>query len=157
MKETERIREQLNRAFAGGAWHGPGVLETLENVTASQAAAKPIIGAHSIWELVLHIKAWEDACRRRLSGDRAELPDEEDWPQVTETSEEAWQNTLAALRENHQKFYEAIASVDEARLDQPILEGMTTVYATLHGALQHDLYHAGQIAILKKASTGETV
>ena len=157
MKETERIREQLNRAFAGEAWHGPGVLEILENVTASQAAAKPIVGAHSIWELVLHIKAWEDACRRRLSGDRAELPDEENWPPVDETTDEAWENTLAALRENHQKFSDAIASVDESRLDEPILEGMKSVYATLHGAVQHDLYHAGQIAILKKASTGETV
>lgn len=157
MKEIERIREQLERAFAGAAWHGPGVLEVLENVTASQAAAKPVVGAHSIWELVLHIKAWEDACRRRLSGDRAELSDEEDWPQVDETSDEAWQSTLTALRENHQKFSDAIASVDESRLDDPILEGMNTVYATLHGAVQHDLYHAGQIAILKKASTGETV
>ncbi len=157
MKETDRIREQLERAFSGGAWHGPGVLEILENVTASQAAAKPIVGAHSIWELVLHIKAWEDACRRRLSGDRAELPDEEDWPQVNETSDEAWEKTLAGLRENHQKFSDAIASVDESRLDEPILDGMKTVYATLHGAVQHDLYHAGQIAILKKASTGETV
>ena len=157
MKETDRIREQLERAFSGGAWHGPGVLEILENVTASQAAAKPIVGAHSIWELVLHIKAWEDACRRRLSGDRAELPDEEDWPQVNETSDEAWEKTLAGLRENHQKFSDAIATVDESRLDEPILDGMKTVYATLHGAVQHDLYHAGQIAILKKASTGETV
>lgn len=157
MKETERIREQLERAFEGGAWHGPGVLEILENVTASQAAVKPIVGAHSIWELVLHIKAWEDACRRRLSGDRAELSDEEDWPQVDETSDEAWESTLTALRENHKKFSEAIASVNESRLDEPILEGMKTVYATLHGAVQHDLYHAGQIAILKKASTGETV
>ena len=157
MKETDRIREQLERAFTGGAWHGPGVLEILENVTASQAAAKPIAGAHSIWELVLHIKAWEDACRRRLSGDRAELPDEEDWPPVNETSDEAWEMTLAALRENHQKFSDAIAAVDESLLDEPILDGMKTVYATLHGALQHDLYHAGQIAILKKASTGETV
>ena len=157
MKETERIREQLERAFEGGAWHGPGVLEILENVTASQAAAKPIVGAHSIWELVLHIKAWEDACRRRLSGDRAELSDEEDWPQVDETSDEAWESTLAALRENHKKFSDAIASVNESRLDEPILEGMKTAYATLHGAVQHDLYHAGQIAILKKASTGETV
>ena len=70
MKETERIREQLKRAFEGGAWHGPGVLEILENVSAAQAATHPIEGAHSIWELVLHIKAWEDACRRRLSGER---------------------------------------------------------------------------------------
>ena len=157
MKETERIREQLNRAFEGGAWHGPGVLEILENVSATQAASHPIVGAHSIWELVLHIKAWEDACRRRLSGDRAELTDEEDWPAVAETSDEAWKKTLTALREGHQQFSDAIASVDDTRLDEPILEGMNSVYATLHGAVQHDLYHAGQIAILKKASTGETV
>ena len=156
MKETERIREQLNRAFEGGAWHGPGVLEILENVSATQAASHPIVGAHSIWELVLHIKAWEDACRRRLSGDRAELTDEEDWPAFAETSDEAWKKTLTALREGHQKFSDAIASVDDTRLDEPILEGMNSVYATLHGAVQHDLYHAGQIAILKKASTGET-
>jgi uncharacterized damage-inducible protein DinB len=157
MKETERIREQLKRAFEGGAWHGPGVLEILENVSAAQAATHPIEGAHSIWELVLHIKAWEDACRRRLSGDRAELTDEEDWPAVAETSDDAWRKTLTVLREGHQKFSDAIASVDDARLDEPILQGMKSVYATLHGAVQHDLYHAGQIAILKKASTGETV
>jgi uncharacterized damage-inducible protein DinB len=157
MKETERIREQLKRAFEGGAWHGPGVLEILENVSAVKAASHSIAGAHSIWELVLHIKAWEDACRRRLSGDRAELTDEEDWPAVPETSDDAWRNTLTALREGHQKFSDAIASVDDTRLDEPILEGMKTVYATLHGAVQHDLYHAGQIAILKKASTGETL
>jgi uncharacterized damage-inducible protein DinB len=156
MKETERIREQLKRAFEGGAWHGPGVLEILENVSAAQAASHPIAGAHSIWDLVLHIKTWEDACRRRLSGDRAELTDEEDWPAVTETSDDAWQKTLTALREAHQKFSDAIASVDDTRLDEPILEGMKSVYATLHGAVQHDLYHAGQIAILKKAS-GEIV
>ncbi len=157
MKETERIRDQLERAFTGNAWHGPGVLEILENVTASQAAARPIAGAHSIWELVLHIKAWENACWRRLSGDRAELPDAEDWPQVDETSDQAWEHTLVALRENHQKLSDAIASLDESRLNEPILDGMPSIYITLHGAVQHDLYHAGQIAILKKASTGETI
>lgn len=157
MKETERIREQLRRAFSGGAWHGPSVLEILENATASQAVARPITGAHSIWELVLHIKAWDDACRRRLLGDRAQLTDEEDWLSVGETSDEAWDKTLAALREGHQKLSEAIATVEETRLDEPIMQDMSTVYATLHGAVQHNLYHAGQIAILKKASTGETV
>jgi uncharacterized damage-inducible protein DinB len=157
MKETDRIRDQLKRAFAGGAWHGPGVLEILENVTASQAAAHPIAGAHSIWELVLHIKAWEDACRRRLTGDRAELSDEEDWPPINETSDKAWSDILIGLREGHQRLSDAIASVDEARLNEPILEGMPSIYVTLHGVVQHDLYHAGQIAILKKASTGETV
>ncbi len=157
MKETERIRDQLQRAFAGDAWHGPSVLEILENVTASQATTRPIAGAHSIWELVLHIKAWSDACRRRIAGDRAELADEENFPTIDDTSDEAWQNTQTSLRESHQRLNEAIAAVDEKRLDEPILEGMPSVYITLHGAVQHSLYHAGQIAILKKATTGETV
>ena len=157
MKETERIRDQLQRAFVGDAWHGPSVLEILENVTASQAATRPIAGAHSIWELVLHIKAWSDACRRRLAGDRAELADVENFPAIDDTSDEAWQNTQTSLRESHQRLNEAIAAVDEKRLDEPILEGMPSVYITLHGAVQHSLYHAGQIAILKKATTGETV
>ena len=157
MKETDRIRDQLDRAFTGNAWHGPSVSEVLENVTASQAAARPIAGAHTIWELVLHIRAWENACRRRLEGDRAELPDEEDWQTFDDTSDEAWQSTLKSLKESHQRLIDAIAKVADARLDEPILEGMPSIYVTLHGAVQHDLYHAGQIAILKKASTGETV
>lgn len=157
MKETERIRDQLQRAFAGDAWHGPAVLEVLENVTASQAAMRPIAGAHSIWELVLHIGAWTDACRRRLAGDRAELADEENFPPIADTSDKAWENTLRSLRESHQQLSDAIASVDETRLDNPILEGMPSIYITLQGAVQHSLYHTGQIAILKKATTGETV
>lgn len=157
MKETDRIRDQLRRAFEGDAWHGPGLMEILQNVTASQAAARPIPGVHSIWELVVHIQAWEGAGRRRLQGDRAELPDEEDWTVINDTSDEAWEKTLNNLREGNRRLSEAIAAVDDARLEEPILEGMRSIYGTLHGVIQHDLYHAGQIAILKKASTGETV
>jgi uncharacterized damage-inducible protein DinB len=154
MEEIERIETQLKLAFEGGAWHGPGVLETLDGVSARQAAAHPIPGVHSIWELVLHIAAWEGACRRRLTGDRAELSTEEDWPPVNDTSGAAWAMTKAALIEGHHKLRELIALLEESRLDEPILENMPSVYVTIHGAIQHDLYHAGQIAILKKAAFG---
>lgn len=154
MKECERIDDQLKRAFEGGAWHGPGVLEILNGVTAAQAAARPIPEAHSIWELVLHIAAWEGACRRRLEGDRAQLPDAEDWPSVNDTSDAAWEGTKATLVAGHQKLRQAIARVEDSRLDEPILPELSTVYVTLHGAIQHDLYHAGQIAVLKKAVGG---
>lgn len=154
MEEIDRIETQLKLAFEGGAWHGPGVLETLDGVSARQAAAHPISGVHSIWELVLHIAAWEGACRRRLTGDRAELSTEEDWPPVNDTSEAAWAMTKAALIEGHHKLRESIALLEEGRLDEPILENMPSVYVTIHGAIQHDLYHAGQIAILKKAAFG---
>jgi uncharacterized damage-inducible protein DinB len=158
MSEIERIEEQLKLAFEGGAWHGPGVMETLEGVTAHQAAAHPLPGVHSIWELVVHIAAWEDACRRRLAGDRAELSTDEDWPPVTDTTESAWASTKSALIEGHHKLRESIAFLTEARLDEPILQNMRSVYVNIHGVIQHDLYHAGQIAILKKAAFGaETI
>jgi uncharacterized damage-inducible protein DinB len=149
--ELERIEDQLKRAFEGEAWHGPSVLEILKDVTAAQAAARPLPGAHNIWELVLHIAAWEEACRRRLEGDRAELSDSEDWRAITGTGEAAWEQVKAFLIEGHRRLRAAIAKVDESRLDEPILPGMPSVYITLHGVIQHDLYHAGQIGILKKA------
>lgn len=151
MTEVERIVKQFRRAFEGKAWHGPALLELLNGVEARDAAAHAIPSAHSIWEIVLHIAAWKGAGIRRLEGDRAELSDAEDWPRVTETTDEAWQNAKEGLTTIHQQLLEAISQLDDPRLNETIVEGLSTVYATLHGILQHDLYHAGQIAILKKA------
>ena len=154
MTELERISDQLDRAHHGNAWHGPSVLEILKDITADQAASKPLASAHSIWELTLHIGAWERAGVRRLRGDRAELKDVENWAPVGEVNEEAWELCKARLTHGTDELQKAIASVDESRLHEPILDGMPTVYVTLHGIIQHSLYHAGQIAILKKAIIG---
>jgi uncharacterized damage-inducible protein DinB len=155
MNEVERINNQFQRAFEGEAWHGPSVLSLLEGVTATQASAHPIPGAHSIWELTLHIAAWESAIARRLRGDRAQLSNEEDWPSINDTSEESWESTIQHLRDNHRALLDAISKVDQSNLDRPIIEDpdqpFSSVYVTLQGGVQHDLYHAGQIAILKKA------
>ena len=157
MTEVERIADQLRRAFEGEAWHGPSVLKLLEGIEATQAAAHPIPAAHSIWELVLHIAAWKDAGKRRLEGDRARLTDAEDWPSVTDTTEQAWKGTRQKLIDCQTKLLDAVSRLDESRLDEPIIKDPSTpfssVYVTLQGVVQHDLYHAGQIAILKKALT----
>jgi uncharacterized damage-inducible protein DinB len=152
MTEIERILDQLKRAYEGGAWHGPSVREAIAGVTAAQAHARPLPNAHSIWELVQHIAVWESAARRRLEGDRAaiDISSPDDWPPADDTSEAAWEQAKAALDRGHEALREAISRVSEERLDEPILEGMSTVYVTLHGAIQHDLYHAGQISMLKK-------
>jgi len=155
VSEVERIRDQFRRAFEGEAWHGPSVLALLDGVTAQQAAAHPIQGAHSIWELTLHIAAWERACKRRLEGDPAQLTDEEDWEPIDDTSEAAWEQTKQQLIDNHRELMQAIARLDESRLNEPIIKDpnipFSSVYVTLQGGVQHDLYHAGQIAIVKKA------
>lgn len=153
--EVDRIRDQFRRAFDGEAWHGPSVLALLNGVTAQQAAAHPIPGAHSIWELTQHIEAWERACLRRLGGDPARLTDEEDFRPVNDTSDAAWESAKQQLTTTHRELLDAIANLDESRLNEPIITNSdasySSVYVTLHGGVQHDLYHAGQIAILKKA------
>ena len=150
MSEIERIKDQLRRAFEGSAWHGPSLKELVSDVTAEKAAARPLAGAHNIWEIVLHIAAWHEGARLRLAGQRAELSTEEDWPPVADKSEAAWLAALETLERNNQRLRAALDSLDEARLNEPIVEGMSSVYVTLHGIIQHDLYHAGQIALLKK-------
>ena len=153
MTEIDRILDQLKRAYEANAWHGPSIKELLNGITAEQAHARPLTNAHSIWELVHHIAVWEDVGRRRLEGDPAEVPisSPKDWPPTEDASDAAWEKAKAALERGHQALVEAISRVAESRLDEPILEGKSTVYVTLHGVIQHDLYHAGQIAILKKA------
>ncbi len=98
---------------------------------APQAASRPFPGKHSIWEIALHI-AWERACCRRLGGERAELPDVEDWPEVTNTNEQSWQRAKTVLRQAQDELCDAVSQLDESRLDEPIIEGMSSVYVTVH-------------------------
>jgi len=151
MSEVDRIVDQLTRAFEGEAWHGSAVLEILNETSARQATTRPIDGAHTIWETALHITAWLRACRRRLEGDRAELSDSEDWPAVIHTTDEAWREVVTAMKQALDELRAVISSLDDSRLEQPIIAGMSSVYITLHGVIQHSLYHAGQMGILKKA------
>jgi uncharacterized damage-inducible protein DinB len=153
MSEATRIADQLRRAFDGEAWHGDSVFEILEGVTAAQAAARPIAGAHTIWELVLHIAAWDGAVPRRLGGVAVELSDAENFPPVTDTSDAAWRAVLAQVRRVHEELVAAVAALPDSRLSDlvPGKQGAHyNFYYMVHGVVQHELYHAGQIALLKK-------
>ena len=150
MTEIERITDQLRRAFEGEAWCGSALREVLADVTAESAARRMLANAHSVWEIVLHVAAWKDAVRRRLAGERVVTPAEGDFPSVVETDATAWRNAIEMLETRHTELREAVARLDDAWLEEPIVEGMSSLYVTLHGAVQHDLYHAAQIALLKK-------
>jgi uncharacterized damage-inducible protein DinB len=157
MTEIERLADQLQHAFYADAWCGPSLLETLEGVDAAQAAARPLARAHSIWEIVLHVSGWKRVVHRRLEGEGVRLPEEGDWPEVREASEQSWQATLARLLARHEALLAAVRGLDEARLDEVLITessretgGGVSCYVTLHGAAQHDLYHGGQISLLMK-------
>ena len=89
MSEIKRIHDQLRRAFEGTAWHGPSLKEILADISSDKAAANPIPGLHSIWEIVLHITAWDGIVKRRLGGEIVEPSDQEDWPAIQDRSDQA--------------------------------------------------------------------
>lgn len=151
MTETHHINSQLKRAHEGEAWHGPSLRELLADVSHTQAARKLAPDAHSIWELVEHIIAWEEIVRRRLAGAVViDVPDEINFPVINDASATAWQATLQRLAAGHQALRDGIKECNDARLEE-IVPGMGyTNYFMLHGVIQHTLYHAGQIALLKK-------
>jgi uncharacterized damage-inducible protein DinB len=151
MKETARIADQLERAYSGKAWHGPSLGYLLRGISSGQAAKRPIPNAHTIWELVLHIAAWDRVvCERILGGKTTEQPPAENFPTVTDTSNGAWKKALKNLGQQHLALMAAIREFPDAKLDRKLGGGDQSFYITMHGAVQHDLYHAGQIAILKK-------
>ena len=152
MKPIDRIVEQMRAAFEGGAWHGPAVLEVLRDVDPLQAAAKPIAEAHSIWALVLHLSATQAVLIRRVRGEEAGLAESDFWETVPPPTDENWQAALDRLTRQERELRAAIAAFPEDRLDEKLMpSGTSSAYTNFHGHLQHNLYHAGQIALLKKA------
>jgi uncharacterized damage-inducible protein DinB len=160
VSEIDRVIDLARRAHDGDAWHGPSLMATLDGVSPEQAAAHPVPGAHSIWEIVLHVAAWRGEVRKRLEGRMATLPDEGDWPAVPEPTAANWQAALERLRQSHEDLVGALRRFDAARLIEnvdddrdPALGVGVSYYVMLHGLVQHDLYHAGQIRLLARALT----
>jgi len=156
--EIVRILDQLDREHAGDPWHGSPLRDVLAGIDWQQASARPLAGAHSIWEIVLHMTAWKHEVRRRVGGAPAGLPAEGDWPRPAAPGPEAWREALAALEAAHEALVTAIGGLKEKTLFEPTNDPRVretgqgvSYYVLLHGIVQHDVYHSGQIALLKKA------
>jgi uncharacterized damage-inducible protein DinB len=149
--EPALIADQLRRAFEGDAWHGPALLELLQHLDAATAAARPLDGVHSIWELMLHVAAWDDAAFRRLGGEKVQLTGMANFPAVPKPTQAKWHEAVAHAKHTHDVLVKAVAALSEARLRERVPGKRYDFYFMLHGVAQHALYHAGQIAILKKA------
>lgn len=151
ISETSRIADQLRRAFDGSAWHGPSLLELLKDVDAATAAAQPLRNVHSIWELALHIAAWDEAVRRRLSGTKLQLTALQNFPRVPKPTNANWRQAVDQVTRTHDALVKTVAVLPDSRLWERVPGKRYNFYFMLHGVTQHELYHAGQIAILKKA------
>lgn len=149
--ENRRVAGQIGRSFSGTAWHGPSVMETLAGVNAAKALRHAGPEVHSIWELVRHITSWQQASLTTIQGGPyPSMSEEEDWPPVNETSEAAWQADLDHMKQVSAALVAACREFPEEKLDDLVPGKEFNYYYLLHGLAQHNIYHAGQIAMLKK-------
>lgn len=152
------LREHLLNIWTGEPWHGSSSKKILEDITAVEAAAHPLPGAQSIWEATLHMVAWTEEATSRLGGGASKDPVRGDWPKATDTSPGAWSATTDALRAARYALLDALEKSQEEDLfmlvakpaGQP--EGRKFTRAeVVAGLVEHEVYHLGQIAMLKKA------
>ena len=157
--DFEALRTDLHEVYDGDPWHGSSITSVLEGVNADRAARRPIPGAHTIWELVLHMTAWTREVASRVRGADARNPPE-DWPAPRfGGGEAAWKEAKDDLGTAHKELETAVAALKPEDLlrwigDQrdPSLGTGLPVGTVIRGLLQHHTYHEGQIALLKRAT-----
>jgi len=129
-------------------WHGPALAEALEGVSATQAAARPIAGAHSIWEIVRHVTAWAEIARERIHGESLGDPAaDRDWPAPSGD----WNAAVDQLAAAHRVLAADVRELTDAALEAKVESLDYPVGILLDGVVEHGTYHGGQIALLKRA------
>lgn len=161
MSEVTRIARVYRAVYegdgSGEAWHGPALKPLLKDVSADQATRAPIVGQHSILQLVLHIAYWEEIELRRFLGETVTAPlnTPDDWPANRKVTDAEWKAILARLEASHSAFRKAIETSSDDKLEQQVPGRNHNNYTLLHGTIDHCVYHTAQIALLKKSSKAQ--
>jgi len=157
MQTADRLTRALDRAHDGQPWHGPSRAEILSDVTWEEAAWRPAAGAHTIWDLVLHMRSWTREVTRRALGGVPGVPVDGDWPAMPKPSAAAWRDTLASLDAAHAELAATVRGMSEEALaakvkDRPGAppEHSISVRSMVSSLAEHDIYHSGQVAMLKR-------
>ena len=156
-RRVQLLLSIFDQAFGGASWHGTPLGGALRGVSLGQALWRPGRGRHNIWELVLHTAYWKNAVRRRLTkDDRVAFPRAgANFPGLPPRPTAAqWKRDVAVLKREHALLRRAIARVAPARLGRRVWQSRWNTAATVVGIASHDLYHAGQMQLLKRLQRG---
>jgi DinB superfamily len=154
---TSELLDLLRHAYDGDPWHGPSLKAVLSRVSAESAAARPVRGRHTIWEIVLHLTGWTREVERRVaSAAPPQMPEAGDWPAMpAKPTRPAWKRTLDALEVAHRSLEQTVASAPKSRWAavvgtprDPALGSGYSYGTMVIGLATHLAYHAGQIALL---------
>jgi len=149
MDEVKLLYDQVETTFKGKSWHGPNMIQVLEGVSVDKAKLRPLIERHSIWELVNHMNYWMLVALNELNDRAVPRPEGvEDWPSIGVTAEE-WRASVADLERTVNAILNALMSFSIAKLEETVPGKGYNYRSLLHGVLHHNLYHMGQIAVLR--------
>ena len=151
--EISLVLRLIDEAYDHKAWHGTNLRGAIRGVGMGEAAWRPSRARHNIWEIVVHCAYWKYAVRRRLTGEkRGSFPLEgSNWferPAGRAGQAQRWKADVALLASEHRRLKDAIASLTPTELRKSI--GKTPMASLVLGIAAHDLYHAGQIQLLKR-------
>lgn len=152
VKETERIASLLSNLYRGHPWLEVTLLETLQTISAKQASAKLFPNGNSIWEILNHLISWRFAVLQRVRGEITNTPENNYFEPQTDISEAAWLNTLKKLDDSQKEWILFLKGCNDGSLEKEYPGNGLTYYEHIHGILQHDAYHLGQIVLLAKYS-----
>lgn len=147
------LLEQLDEAYDHQSWHGTNLRGSLRGLSVDEALWRPVRDRHNIWEIATHAAYWKYAAWRRLTGaERGTFPHKgSNWiPSPASPTNAQWRDEVALLGECHRKLHEAVAGLSDADLPRRAPGGKETVGRLVRGIAAHDLYHAGQIQLLKR-------
>ncbi|HRQ42116.1 MAG TPA: hypothetical protein PLD25_29710 [Chloroflexota bacterium] len=149
MSEIVRVARLLEQTFEGKPYYCPSLLSTLEHIPADIAIRKPRWSAHSIWDVVVHLTAELNYAHTVIDGTaEAWIAGETTWPAITDTSPAAWQKASAELKKANRALGHAVKQLDDSILEQKPVPVRGPFYLMLHGTIQHNVFHAGQISLL---------
>lgn len=150
MRENARMIKLFTDLYDGDPWLGVNWMDTLKTISAEKACTRIAEDRNTIWEIVNHVTLWRRNVWRRIQGEVNTTPDHNYILPVTDVSEEAWQRSLQELKDTQQQWLDLLESYDENQYSNIYPNNQMTYYEHIHGILQHDAYHLGQIVLLSK-------
>jgi len=153
MSEINRIVDQLKRSYMGEAWHGPSLMELLNEVDFEMASTHKLNNVHNIWEILLHISAWIKFTRKTLDDEPlpTRLDETEDWPPISNVNSKNWEDSVKSFQNENELLLKKLSKIDDSKLSDIVPGRNYSYYFLLHGVVQHNLYHAGQISLIKSS------
>jgi hypothetical protein len=151
--EIEHLLGLLDEAYSRAAWHGPNLRGSIRGLRAHEAAWRPKAGRHNIWEVVLHAAYWKYTVRRLLLGEKRgsfSFQGSNWFVRPVDRTEKEWRGDVALLDREHQQLRAAVEAFQPEYLDRPSRGSKTLARRLIAGIALHDVYHAGQIQLIKK-------